>query len=70
MAHRIEVALLEQMDDAVGRKIGRRIIEDLGLSIEGVRTIQVYTVDKQLSAEQLEACASGPLCDPIIQTYA
>ncbi|MDP8255173.1 MAG: AIR synthase-related protein [Candidatus Alcyoniella australis] len=70
MAHRIEVALLEQMDDAVGRKIGRRINEDLGLSIDDVRTIQVYTVDKQLSAEQLEACASGPLCDPIIQTYA
>ncbi len=67
--HRIEIGLKEGIRDALGEKVKRRIEKDLGLSIESVRTISVYTLDLELSKEELETIASDPFLDPIIQEY-
>jgi len=70
MAHRIEIALKAHLVDARGEKIRRRIRRDLRFPVSGVRTIDVYTVDVELSREELQAIASGPYLDPISQDYA
>jgi len=70
MAHRIEIALKAHLIDARGEKIRRRIGRDLKFAVDGVRTIDVYTVDADLSREELEAIASGAYLDPISQEYA
>ena len=69
MPHRIEVALKAQFRDAQGEKIRRRMAQDLGLTAEEVRTISVYTIDKEMAADDLLACAAGPFSDPIIQEF-
>ncbi len=69
MAHRIEIGLKEGIRDALGEKVKRRIERDLGLSIGSVKTISVYTLDLELSKEELETIASDPFLDPIIQEY-
>ncbi|MCX7816256.1 MAG: AIR synthase-related protein [Syntrophales bacterium] len=70
MPHRIEIAFKEGIKDAFAEKIKRKIREHLRLNIEEVRIINVYTIDGELSAEELELYASGPLCDPIVQEYS
>ncbi len=70
MAHRIEVGLLEGIPDAPGDKIRRRVKSELGIKVERVRCVDVYTVDADLSAEQLARVAGAPLCDPVIQRSA
>jgi phosphoribosylformylglycinamidine synthase II len=70
MPHRIEIGFKEGVPDALGEKIKMRIREDLGLDVQSVNTISVYTIDADLSNEQLEIVASGPFSDPIIQEYA
>jgi phosphoribosylformylglycinamidine (FGAM) synthase PurS component len=67
--HRIEIGLKEGIRDALGEKVKRRIQNDLGLPIESVKTISVYTLDIDLSQEELETIASDPFVDPIIQEY-
>ncbi|MBZ0274320.1 phosphoribosylformylglycinamidine synthase [bacterium] len=67
MAHRIEVVFRDAATDAPGRKIARRIRDDLHLPVHDVRTVSVYTLDADLSAGELAALAAGPFADPIIQ---
>lgn len=70
MAWRIEVGLKEGIRDARGERIRREIEEHLGIELESIRTLDVYTVDAELSLEQINAAANGPFCDPIIQEAA
>jgi len=70
MAHRIEIALKDRLADARGERVRRRIERDLDLEVRRVRTIDVYTVDADLSQGQLKAIASGAYLDPISQTFA
>ncbi len=70
MPHRIEIGFKNDVPDALGEKIKTRIRGDLGLEVQSVNTISVYTIDADLSHEQLETVASGPFSDPIIQEYA
>lgn len=70
MAHRIEIALSDNVRDARGERIKREIEHFLQLPVEQVRTIDVYTVDTLLSAAELATVATGPFCDPVIQTCA
>ncbi len=69
MAHRIEVGFKPSVRDAWGEKIKKRIWEDLHYQADTVRGIAVYTVDMDLSPDQLTLIAEGPLVDPIIQQY-
>ena len=45
------------------------MLSDLGIALEQVRTIDVFTLDMELGIEELEQIAAGPFSDPIIQTY-
>jgi phosphoribosylformylglycinamidine synthase len=67
MPHRIEIALRGTVRDSRGERLRREISHFLHLNVTGVRTIDVYTVDAALSPQELEAAASGPFCDPVIQ---
>jgi phosphoribosylformylglycinamidine synthase II len=70
MAHRIEIGFKKGIRDALGEKIKRRIVENLHISVDKVKTIDVYTIDGLLSAKNLKNIAAGPLSDPIIQQFA
>ena len=70
MAHRIEVFIKPGRTDAPGEKVRRRIEESLGLRLDSVRAGSVYTIDRDLTARQLDELASGPFSDPVIQEYA
>jgi phosphoribosylformylglycinamidine synthase len=69
MAHRIEVALKDTVRDPRGERIKGEIEHFLRLPAKAVRTIDVYTVDAELSAEELSQAAAGPFSDPVIQHY-
>ncbi len=70
MADRIEIGFKEGIRDALGEKIRRRIVEHLGIMVEGVATVEVYTLDSGLSSDELRRAAAGPLSDPVIQKFA
>lgn len=70
MTYRIEVGLKPTIRDARGEKIKRRMIQDLNISADHVRTVDVYTVDARLSALEIEQIASGPFLDPVIQEFS
>jgi phosphoribosylformylglycinamidine synthase len=70
MAWRIVVGLKPQVKDARGERVQRELQEHLGLLVESVRTLDVYTVDADLSDAQIEQAAAGPFSDPVIQHYA
>ncbi len=70
MADRIEIGFRAGIRDALGEKIRRRIVEHLGVRVEGVKTVEVYTIDGGLSADELRRAAGGPLSDPVIQEFS
>lgn len=70
MAWRIVVGLLDGVKDARGERVRREIREHLGIEVEQVRTLDVYTVDASLSDAEIEAIAAGPFSDPVIQEYS
>ncbi|MGH8058876.1 MAG: phosphoribosylformylglycinamidine synthase subunit PurS, partial [Candidatus Entotheonellia bacterium] len=67
MPIRIEVAFKPDYRDPAGETIQRSIVEDLGVSVEGVRTIDVYTIDADLTAQEVERLRQELFTDPIIQ---
>jgi phosphoribosylformylglycinamidine (FGAM) synthase PurS component len=69
MAHRIEIALGEGVRDARGERVKREIAHFLHLPVAEVRSLDVYTVDAELTPAELAEAAAGPFSDPIIQTY-
>ncbi|HEY4744111.1 MAG TPA: phosphoribosylformylglycinamidine synthase subunit PurS, partial [Desulfuromonadaceae bacterium] len=70
MPSRIEAALKANVRDARGERIKREIEHFLHLAVSQVTTIDVYTVDAQLSPAELEQAAAGPFSDPVIQTWS
>ncbi len=69
MAVRIVVGLKPGMRDARGERVKRELKHHLGIELEKVQTLDVYTVDADLTEAQLEAAAAGPFSDPVIQDY-
>jgi phosphoribosylformylglycinamidine synthase len=70
MAWRILAGLKDGVRDSRGERVKREIREHLGITLESVRTIDVYTVDAVLSDDEVAAAAHGPFCDPVIQEVA
>jgi phosphoribosylformylglycinamidine synthase len=70
MADRIEIGFKEGIRDALGEKIKRRIIEHLHINVDSVKTIEVHTIEGNLTEKELEMAAAGPLSDPIIQNFS
>ncbi len=67
MPIRIEVSFKPDYRDALGESVQRRIVEDLGLSVATVRTIDVYTIDAELTPQEVERVRQELFTDPIIQ---
>ena len=63
-------ALKPAIRDARGEKMKRRILQDLNIPVDEVRTIDAYTLDARLTEAEIEKVATGPLLDPIIQDYS
>lgn len=70
MANRIEISLKPGVRDARGERIRREIEHFLQFEIEEVLTIDVYTLDAELSRIEMEKCADGPFSDPVIQVWS
>ena len=51
-------------------EIRTRIVEHLRIPVDAVRTIEVYTIDGDLTPAELAAAAKGPLSDPVIQNHS
>jgi phosphoribosylformylglycinamidine synthase len=67
MSTRIEVSFKPDYRDPLGESVRRGIVEDLGLSVEKVRTIDVYAIDADLTPQEVERVRRELLTDPIIQ---
>ncbi|MEN8257014.1 MAG: AIR synthase-related protein [Thermodesulfobacteriota bacterium] len=70
MLARIQVGLKPAFRDSFGETTATGIKNDLGLAVDSVRTIKVFTVEADLSDEQLLTAAQGPYCDPVTQDYS
>ena len=70
MLARIQVGLKPTIIDSFGDQTRNRIISDLKLQADAVRTIKVFTVDAEITNDELEATARGPYCDPVTQDYS
>jgi phosphoribosylformylglycinamidine synthase subunit PurSL len=67
MPHRIEVCLKPAVPDPAGRRIKARIASDLGLLLEDVRVAEEFTIDRELSFEELVLLSEEVFRDPVIQ---
>jgi phosphoribosylformylglycinamidine synthase len=67
MPSRIEVSFKPDFRDPLGESVQRAIVEDLGLSVDNVRTIDVYTIDADLSPQEVERLRRELFTDPIVQ---
>jgi phosphoribosylformylglycinamidine synthase subunit PurSL len=70
MADRIEIGFKVGVRDSLGEKIKKRIVQNLHIEVDSVKTIDVHTIDGNLTRKELEMVAAGPLSDPIIQNFA
>jgi phosphoribosylformylglycinamidine synthase len=70
MANRIEVSLKKGIRDARGERIKREIEHFLHIPVTGVSTLDIYTVDAELTTEELQKAASGPFSDHVIQEWS
>ncbi|MCF6289805.1 MAG: AIR synthase-related protein [Desulfobacterales bacterium] len=70
MLARIEVGLKPAFNDSFGEQTRKRIAADLNLAVDTVRTIKAFTVEADISPEQLEKAAAGPFSDPVTQDYS
>ncbi len=67
MPNKIEVAVKAGFPDPTGTGVKGRLAEDLGIRVEDVRVIDVYTIDARLSGDELELVRKELFTDPIIQ---
>ncbi|MBI5556978.1 MAG: phosphoribosylformylglycinamidine synthase [Deltaproteobacteria bacterium] len=70
MLARIQVGIKPCFTDSFGEKIKKKIQGDLKMPVESVRTIKVFTVEADISQQELLAAASGPFSDPVTQDYS
>jgi phosphoribosylformylglycinamidine synthase subunit PurSL len=67
MPVRLEVTFKPDYRDPLGESVRRGIIEDLGLNVEKVRTVEVYTIDAELTPQEVERLRCELFTDPVIQ---
>jgi phosphoribosylformylglycinamidine synthase len=67
MAHRLEIALKENLVDAEGQGICQKAKNYFGIELHSVRTINVVTLDADLSEDQLSAVRTEIFTNPVTQ---
>lgn len=56
--------------DPAGQGVKEQLAEDLGIEVDDIRTVDVYTVHAELDAEELERVRAELFTDPVIQESA
>jgi len=68
MPIRVEVALRNAVTDTQGNKTAHKIQSELGLTVDQVRIVRVYTVEGLTEAQAAAAIEAGALHDPVLHT--
>jgi phosphoribosylformylglycinamidine synthase len=63
----MEVGFKEGVTDAPGESVRGRILEHLGIRVERVRTVEVYTVDADIAPDQADFLRQTLFTDAVIQ---
>jgi phosphoribosylformylglycinamidine (FGAM) synthase PurS component len=69
-AYRVEIAFLQKDTDSIGKGIKADINEDLGITVQNVSYIEVYSIDAGLGKDEVKAAAERLFSDPLIQEYS
>ena len=67
MPHRLEIVLRSELVDAEGEGIRHKARDYFGIELEQVRTINILTIDADLSDEQLHAIQDEIFTNPVTQ---
>ena len=67
MVSQIRVYSKDGTKDALGESVRKKIIDHLGLKVDSVKTVEVYTIDKELSLSELERVRKEIFTDPLVQ---
>ena len=70
MSSKIEVAMKPGLTDAAGDGVRAQLGEDLGIEVDKVRVVDVYTIDMDLTKKDLERVRTELFTDPVIQDSA
>ncbi|MEJ5376264.1 MAG: AIR synthase-related protein [bacterium] len=69
MIHRIEIGFQENVTDALGEKIRIRVEKHLGIKLKRVKTIDVFTLEGEISEKEAHDIAMLLFTDPVTQSY-
>ncbi len=67
MPYRLEIALKDELFDAVGESVRRKAKDYFGIELESVRTVSVLTIDASLTESELSRIADEIFVNPVIQ---
>jgi phosphoribosylformylglycinamidine synthase len=65
--HRIEVGFKKGVTDAAGESVRGRILGHLGIRVESVNTVDVYTIDGEIDSKKADFLRKTLFSDPVIQ---
>ena len=68
MPIRVEVALRKAVTDTQGNKTAHKIKKELGLTVDQVRIVRIYTVDGLSESQIDQSIEAGALHDPVLHT--
>src|SRR3989344_2841928 len=68
--YRVEIGFLNKDTDSIGKGIKADISEDLGIPVQSVAYVEVYSIDADLGKEEVKAACEQLFHDPIIQEYS
>jgi phosphoribosylformylglycinamidine synthase len=70
MPQRLEIALKPELVDSEGESLRRKARDYFGTALQTVRTVQILTIDAELTAEQLETVRREVFTNPVTQISA
>jgi len=65
--HRLEIALKPELSDAEGESLRHKAKNYFGIELAGVRTVQILTIDADLTREQLSRVQTDIFTNPVTQ---
>ena len=54
MAHRIEVGMKKGLRDPAGESTRHQLLDDLGIHVDDMRVVDVYTIQADLTVDELD----------------
>ncbi|MGE4469908.1 MAG: AIR synthase-related protein [Desulfovibrio sp.] len=66
MLFRVEVGLKRHVRDVQGERVARKVREELGLGVDQVRMVRVYTVEGLDETQIADVLKAGALHDPVL----